>query len=315
MSSSFVKPLLLPSNGLSYSPIFKVKQIDMRYIFAMASPFFASSSTELIYTFLNKYSEAEYDISEMYWADAYYVWLLLLADAFKMPFTKLAQLCTNCSTVNEVRINLEELDVTFIKQQKQQLLSYQVKKEGHNPFTIKYERRKIVHNIQCGNYLLESENLSLKEQMIMLMKPQLKYILIGGKKISNEKIWKDLFDEFTIKEIKKMLDKLAVSDFGFQSNMLFDCAECNHSNIVDLYSPYSNSAYIEGNVIEEGKFHNIIDIAIMAQKSRVASYSEIMNMTPSELNLVISRANEVLSEGGGNKNVTPEDFMQQFGVA
>ena len=80
----FYKPILLPSNGLSYDANLNITQIKMSYVFAMSSAFFTNSSTELVYSFLRRFSDGNIDIQQMYWADAYYVWLYLLSDAFNL---------------------------------------------------------------------------------------------------------------------------------------------------------------------------------------------------------------------------------------
>lgn len=321
MSNKFYKPIFLPSNGLTYSSILNVTPITMDYVFAIGEQFFNGSSTELLYSFIKKYSDELINIEDLYWVDAYYIWLYLLMVAFDMTSIETGQVCSNCDNIDKVKVNLSDLDL-IINKNKQKFLSYHIKKEGYRPTTIKYDRRRIRHNIQSGNKILSDVTIKEDKKKLIrtLIEPQLEYILVDGAKLKNKKAWEDLFNSLTNKEIFNIFDKLQETDFGFASNIFYNCKSCKHQNKTNLYSPYVNSIYSNNRTEEDEKINkrnieNVVNVAISLSKAKITTYSEVLNMTPKELAIVTDRASELLGTGNGSLSLSPEDFMEQFGVA
>lgn len=292
------RTISLPSNGLSYSDIVEIKELDFNYMLSADSPFVTSSETDLIYYTIRNYSNFEKP-ENLYLADAVYMYNVihgLSSSSEKVEKHK----CAFCSKEHSFSINLGNLNVKKLKKNTDEFLYFNLKTKEDKTYLIKYKRRTLAHNIRSGNNILEIEDESkVVLKIINYFQEQFVSIQIENDESTLIDDLEYILSTCGLKSLIEFLSEIKKYDFGFQSVFSYICSECKNENIFDLFDPFS-SCLIIPNILshDERAISKITDILILRSQN-ILTLEELLNIPISDFDFWNKKIMEVKNLASG----------------
>lgn len=294
----YYSPLLLPSNGLEYSPIIYLKELTVGSVMIHYDNFYVNSEINKIIAIINnhfKHKEIS-DISDMYYGDAIYVWNYLCNKSFDIKEIKKIFVCKKCEEKKTIKIHLKDIEIEYLND-KDIELEYKI----NDNFSILYRRRKMIDNIYFSFFSLEEEKESL-DFVFNYAKNQ----IIGIKDIKKNKIFpknkfKDFLKEIGIKKTLIFFEAIRQEDFSFKSDYIAICDSCGNKNEIKLIDPLDISFFNMNLEVNENNYEKYLEMGLTINSLKYMSLENFLNVPHSKADMVIETVRK-LQEQKYNKN-------------
>lgn len=294
MFSQYYKKLLLPSNGLDYNPIISIRPLETSFVFAMNDIFYNSSQSELITAIIDPHLKFEKNTEELYFSDAFFLWILLFYSATNSDKIEYILQCFNCFKENKISIDIQNLDIIYADNSINKTAIFKFK-----DYEILYEYRKLKHNIYTSNL---NANFNDKLNLIKhFLYPQILQINKNSKTYSKDHL--DSLIRFEgVEFLSDFMKVLKNEPFGIQNNLNFKCHNCHKVNeltIIDSLN-YSMTLSMENNSLEltEKALESIFSLT----DSKLLSTSEALKIPYSNLFLTQNKIAQIIKKKTGDKN-------------
>jgi len=238
----FKKALYLPSGGLSYPPYTWIKPITNEIQLFQADPNNGDSLLEYQLSIIDKYTELQVPILDLYLQDLNYLWMYFLMSEFISTGTYYIQSeCKECKHKNLIAVNVNDISVTIYNRYTSRL-EQEIKMQYEN-ISITFYRRKVRHSLEFGNLLLnidldeESEDIELLQKIALYMATQIKSLTIDDSPVpENEYI--NFFLNIPYNEVFKLYLNLTKEEeaFGIESDIIYHCKKCKYKQETYLFS-------------------------------------------------------------------------------
>lgn len=294
MFSDYYKKLLLPSNGLDYNSIISVRPLETSFLFVMNDIFYNSSQSELITTIIEPHLKFEKNIEELYFSDAFFLWILLFYSATNSNKIEYILNCSDCRKENKISIDIQNLDVVYSPENSSKIGSYKFKE-----YEIIYEYRKLKHNIYTCNLNANfDDRLNLIQNFLY---PQIIEIRKNSK-IYSKNLLPELIRYEGVSFLFDFLNVLKKEPFGIQNNLNFKCHNCSKLNeltIIDSLN-YSMTLSADNHSIELTE--KAIESIFSLTDSKLLSTSEALKVPYSNLFIIQNKIAQIIKRKTGDKS-------------
>lgn len=312
------RTISLPSNGLSYSDIVEIKELDFNYMLSADAPFVTSSETDLMYYTIRNYSNVA-SPEKIYLGDAIYMYNVIHGLSNKSAEKTEKHICISCKKEHTFNINLGNLNVKKLNKKSPELLSFVLKCKNSNHL-IKYRRRTLGDNIRSGNNIFEIEDdTKLILKIISYFQDQFISIEIENEESNLIEDLEYVLSTCGLDVLVEFLNKIKKEDFGFESIFKYNCSNCKQENIFDIFDPFS-SCLIVSNILsqDERAISKITDILIL-RTYRILTLEELLNIPISDFDFWNKKIMEVKNIANGkldyfSNNNQLENFLKEAEV-
>ncbi len=292
--SDYYKKLLLPSNGLDYNSIISIRPLESSFIFVLNDIFYNSSQSELITSVIEPHIKFEKNIEELYFSDAFFLWVLLFYSATNSDKIEYVLQCSNCLKENKISIDIQNLDVIYSKDNLNKIAFYSFK-----DYEIVYEYRKLKHNIYTSNL---NANFDDKLNLIRnFLFQQILEIKKNSKSFSRNNL-DELIKYEGVSFLSDFLSVLKKEPFGIQNNLNFKCHNCSSVNeltIIDSLN-YSMTLLNDNHSIELTE--KAIDSILSLTDSKLLTTSEALKIPYSNLFIIQNKIAQIIKKKTGEKS-------------
>jgi hypothetical protein len=280
---NYYSPLLLPSNGLEYDPIIYLKELTVGSVFIHYDEFYMNMEIGKIISILNNHFKHKdiKNVADMYYGDVIYIWNYLCSKSFNIDSIKKQFVCSNCSNSKIIKIPLKDIEINYLENKKVEL-EFNVNEN----FSIFYRRRKMSDNIHFTFFTLEDKKETL-DYVYNYSINQILYIkdIKKNKKIEKEE-FKNFLSYFGLTKAYDFFKQIRTEDFGFYSDYLITCDNCQQKTEIKLIDPIEISFFHRGLEITNEEYQNFIELIMTINSLKYISFKELLEIPNSKLNLI-----------------------------
>lgn len=263
--NEYWRPVLLPSGGISYSRVVGVRPLRRDFSMIISDKFFNSSDTELICSVLSAHVKGV-NFLRLYFADAVFLWQLLLVTALDLQQDSYTQTCNFCEVVNNIDVNIGDIDIKYLNDRSSRTIKfaftvdcddesddYQIVDTmvaGRPYVIIEFNRRKIVDNLLLGAEMFDipkDDVDTATRNAIALLRPQFVSIQRSdspANRSNSTKSFEEFLHAIPMNSLMSLVERIRNEDMGIQNNLKYKCKDCGVSQNVIIVDPFSSSIYM-----------------------------------------------------------------------
>jgi hypothetical protein len=294
----FYKPLLLPSNGIIYDKIIKIKEPTVAFMLSIKSGWLSSSENELIYSLIDCYTSFK-NPEKILYKDSQFLYFYFLSLLNNKSTIEISNVCNHCKYKSIIEIDLADLDIKYATSNDLQNKSYLF-----DHFVFNFKPRTLGDNIESG-----IKNLQSKEKTITNISNFIQSQFLNGSYkdspfYGNE--IEEILQEIGIAESMRILDLIQYEDWGLPNYISHYCTECSKKNNLIISDPFISSIYSSPS---ENKIIELLKTAIDISASKTISYTEFLNTPISNIDNLLQAIQEFLKKKYGKGK---SDYLEQF---
>ena len=299
-TNDFLKILYLPSGGYNYSPLIRLRRLNIEYTIFQHDVNMVDTLFEFILSTILRYTEKTDNIEEYYLQDFYYIWTQILTlDLMTDKNLKIFGQCVNCQHLNKIEIEFGQLSFTQNSKFTPYINNDRIYKIDEETF-ISFKHRKVKDNIEYTQLQLNySEQDAILKNLIYYFLPQINSITYKSSKLKPEE-YIEYLTSLTRKEILNIYNFLLeyYEEFGIENKVLYKCMKCEHENETIVYDSLILSE-ISPRIMDkralEKIFKNIFELARLP----IFSIDDILKMPLFYDNVIMNVINNINFQTGG----------------
>lgn len=235
---NFEKILYLPSGGLLYPPFAYLLPVTQELSFLETDPFAKSSTFEYYLTIIKKHIKLNIDILNLNLQDFYYILIYILTvDILQSTEYRTGDICIYCQKMNKIFFDFSKLNyIVYNKYDSLVTKDIVIKKDD---VEITFERRKVAHNIEYGNLILQLENYDVYLYIIHYFLTQIKELKFNNE-IINQNDYFIFFKNNRLSFISYIFNTLIEKeqDFGMENKVVYNCLHCKQENKTIIFNNF-----------------------------------------------------------------------------
>ena len=298
----FWKPLLLPSNGITYSKIIEIKEPTVSFLLALKRGWLSSSENELIYCLIREYTSFK-NPEKILYKDSQFLYFYFLSLLNSKSIIDVQNTCNYCNYKSTIEVDLANLNIKYAKES-----DLKNKKYCFGDFVFNFRNRILSDSIESG-----IKNLQFKQKTVEtisnFIEPQFLNGTYKDEEFKSYEIY-EILQEIGITQAMEIFDLLQFEDWGLPNQIEHYCTKCKRKNKLTISDPLMSSMYTSPN---NDKTKELLDTAVSIAGSKTISYSDFLNSPITNIDSLMQSIQDFLKKKyGKGKSDYLDDFQEEL---